>query len=84
MSLFKRIARSSDLASGMMNRLGADVADRLVREPDLFAGEVRSIIIRCAACSDQEGCARLQAENETLAHPPAYCLNADRLEHLRD
>lgn len=82
MGIFSKVFNSSDLVSGMARRLGADIASDLLENPDTNATKMRSLVIRCAACRDQEGCAALQQGRAHLDHAPDYCMNKDYLEHL--
>jgi len=80
MGWISKIARSADLASGMMDRLGSDFAEDILRNPESGTHKYAGVVFRCAGCSDQEGCAKLQAENAHLDHAPAYCRNKKILE----
>lgn len=75
MGLFSKLNRSGDLASGMAERRGVDLSDRILQNPDAGGQEFRRILMRCAHCSDQEGCAALQAGNDHLDAAPNYCMN---------
>ncbi|MCE8001014.1 MAG: adenylosuccinate lyase [Rhodobiaceae bacterium] len=83
MGWITKIAKSADLASGMMERLGSDFATDILEHPETGAQTYASVVFRCAGCSDQAGCARLQAEVDHLDHAPAYCRNAALLESRR-
>lgn len=80
MGWISKIARSADLASGMMDRLGSDFAEDILRNPETGTHKYASVVFRCAGCSDQDGCAKLQAENTHLDHAPDYCRNKKILE----
>ena len=80
MGWMTRMARSADLASGMMDRLGSSFAQDILREPETATRQYAGMIFRCAGCRDQEDCARLQAANDHLDQAPAYCRNKDLLE----
>lgn len=75
MGFFSRISQSADLMHGMAARLGADVTNPILRNPDQGALDFRAMILRCSACTDQVGCANLQARCAHLENAPAYCLN---------
>ncbi|TNF64107.1 MAG: adenylosuccinate lyase [Rhodobacteraceae bacterium] len=77
MGLFRKLAGSADLVSGMAQRLGADMQDQIMSDPEAGARRFAAMVYRCAGCTDQDGCAALQAENDRLDHAPAYCRNAD-------
>ncbi|MFY9209595.1 MAG: DUF6455 family protein [Aestuariivita sp.] len=80
MGWISKIANSADLASGMMERLGSDFAQDIINNPETGTRKYASVVMRCSGCSDQDGCAKLQAENDHLDHAPSYCRNADVLE----
>lgn len=82
MGIFANIFQSADLVSGMASRLGADLAEDLLEYPDTNATRLRGLVIRCAACRDQKGCASLQKGCDHLSAAPDYCMNKDYLEHL--
>ena len=83
MGWIAKIARSADLASGMMDRLGSNFAQTILEAPETGTRAYAGVVYRCAGCSDQEACAKLQAENAHMDHAPAYCRNADILERTR-
>lgn len=80
MGWISKIARSADLASGMMQRLGSRFPQDVLDHPETGTSKYASIVFRCAGCPDQDGCAKLQAEHAHLDHAPAYCRNKDILE----
>ena len=80
MGWISKIAKSADLASGMMDRLGSDFPHKVMTNPETNTHKYAGIVFRCAGCSDQESCAKLQAENDHLDHAPSYCRNAHLLE----
>ena len=80
MGLFSRISQSADLVHGMATRLGADIANPILRNPDQAALHFRAMILRCSACTDQAGCADLQARCAQLDHAPDYCMNKAELD----
>ncbi len=82
MGIFSKVFNSADLVSGMARRLGADISSGLLENPDMNATKMRSLVIRCAACRDQGGCAAIQQSRARLDHAPDYCMNKDYLEHL--
>ncbi|WP_299376307.1 DUF6455 family protein [uncultured Tateyamaria sp.] len=77
-----KLARSADLMTGMLDRMGKGLAHGTPSQAQ--ARHARNLVFRCAACPDQEGCARLQATALTLDHPPVYCPNAQALTALPD
>lgn len=77
MGYLEKLDRSARLAQGMAERVGADLTEHLDLEADTAAYELRRIVLRCASCSDQDGCAKLQSETDTLAEAPGYCMNRD-------
>lgn len=72
MVFFAKLARSADLVSGMAERTGLDLT-----EPG-HAMAFKQMVFACAGCTDQDGCTGLQAANDSLDRPPAYCRNAAR------
>lgn len=72
MVFFSKLDRSADLVKGMATRIGYDVSD------PAHAPLFKQMVFACAGCSDQDGCARLQADADTLDAAPTYCRNADR------
>ena len=83
MGWISKTARSADLASGMMDRLGSTFPEDVMKNPDVNVHKYAGIVFRCSGCSDQDGCARLQAENAHLDKAPSYCRNAALLERTR-
>ncbi len=77
MGFLKRLAQSADLAMGMAKRLDVDLSANALAGDELAGQHLRAIVMRCAQCSDQQGCARLQAGTTTLAQAPRFCQNAD-------
>lgn len=82
MPIVSNFALNADLMNGVMKRLG-----RAALGPDdipnpVRAQKLREMIYRCAACSDQSGCAALQATVMKLESPPLFCRNADALMGL--
>ena len=84
MGLFSRLAGSADLVTGMADRLGADLAGPTLRDAERAAVEHRAMVLRCSACTDQPGCADLQAGSDHLDRAPDYCMNKDILDPHRD
>ncbi len=75
MGFLKKMARSADLANGMADRRDLDLAERILRNPDTAGVELSRMIMRCAGCSDQDGCEKLQACSSHLDAAPDYCRN---------
>lgn len=80
MGLFSRIARSTELASGMAQRVGADFGAAILASPEVEAQKYRSIVMRCSGCRQQGACTALQAANDHLDCAPDYCLNKPELD----
>lgn len=80
MSIFSKLSDSTDLVNGMAQRLGVDVAADIANSPDTAAKKLRQRVILCSSCSDQKGCAELQASTTHLDHAPDYCMNKHALE----
>ncbi len=75
MGFFHRLNRSADLVTGMADRRGVDFSARIMRNPDAGTESFRALMMRCSACSDQDGCAELQANCDHLDAAPDYCCN---------
>ena len=79
MGIFKRVQsrldKSGDLVFGMSRRLGVDLGHRVVHDPEAEARRLRTMLFRCAQCTNQEGCAHLQDRFDTLEDAPGYCMN---------
>lgn len=82
MGIFSGFFQSTDLVEGMARRLGADLSSDIAARPDSAALRLRSLVIRCAACREQEKCRALQAGCSRLHATPGYCMNKDELERL--
>ncbi|MEP2718205.1 DUF6455 family protein [Pseudophaeobacter sp.] len=82
MGLFSKLGQSTDLVEGMADRLGVDFADDIVRDPETGGRKFRRAVLNCSHCSNQAGCADLQAETDHLAEAPDYCRNRDMLAHM--
>ena len=80
MGWISKIARSADLASGMMERLGSSFADDILKAPETATHRYAGVVFRCAGCRCQDDCERLQAEHDHLDHAPDYCRNKVLLE----
>jgi hypothetical protein len=79
MTLFDRLSESARLVSGMTSRLDIDLADRIAASPETAGRTFAAMVQRCAQCSDQAACSKLQEENPMLDAAPAYCRNRDVL-----
>lgn len=75
MGLFKSLADSADLVSGMADRTGTDLSAGILANPESGARAFAAMVYRCASCTEQDGCRHLQAGNDRLDQPPAYCRN---------
>ncbi|MEX3016072.1 DUF6455 family protein [Gymnodinialimonas hymeniacidonis] len=71
---FEKFDRSADLVKGMAERTETDLSDPII------ASQFKQMVLACSACSDQEACTRLQAENSRLDAAPDYCRNALRFK----
>ncbi|MEL7125713.1 MAG: DUF6455 family protein [Pseudomonadota bacterium] len=77
MSVVTRISESADVMSGMMTRLHkAPLGPRDIAT-QAHARRLREMVLRCASCPDQPGCAAMQAMSLTCDAPPDYCPNKD-------
>lgn len=82
MTLASKMARSADLMTGIIDRMGKTALgpDDV---PSLAHGRrLRNMVLRCTTCPDPQGCAALQATVTHLDAPPVYCPNADLLRAL--
>ena len=82
MSFVSRIPQSANLMSGMMTRLHKAPLDPREVATQAHARRLREMVLRCASCPDQEGCAALQAMSMTCAAPPDCCPNWDAFQRL--
>ncbi len=83
MEYFRKISKGAQLVSGMAERLDVSVADCAGSAPELQSRNFASMVMRCAGCSQQDQCTRLQAANETLAEAPDYCRNKDLFDRFK-
>lgn len=83
MGFFTSIADSADLMNGMAERLGADLAEAVARDPENEAAKYRTMVMRCSHCTDRDACAELQGSHAHLGGAPGYCRNKAVLEQLR-
>lgn len=83
MGIFRKFAQSADLVGGMACRLGIDMSERMMRDPEFEAPRFRSMVLRCADCHGQADCAVLQAAQDALDSAPDYCRNKATLEAIR-
>lgn len=84
MKLFSKLASHTDLVNGMATRLGADLGEMILRNPDTEAAHYRSMVMKCTGCRDPEGCRSLLEANDHLSEAPDYCVNKATLEALRE
>ncbi|MBY5974436.1 DUF6455 family protein [Pseudooceanicola marinus] len=80
MGFFSKLDKHADLMGGMADRVGLDMAEKMVDES--VANGYRAAIIRCATCREAGACAQWQAEHATAEHTPGYCRNAGWFEAL--
>ncbi len=83
MGLLSKLGMSTDLVNGMAERLRAEVADLVARDPQRYAPMMRAMAIRCSGCSAQADCRRLQDRSARLDAAPMYCVNKTALDALR-
>ena len=79
MTFFQKISDSTGLVSGMAERLGVDIEARMTH-PETAGRTYRDMVMRCATCSQQGACSKLQDENPLLDAAPDYCMNGDVLK----
>ena len=77
MTIVSKIAPSTDLMTGMMDRLGRTPLSATPTLAD--AQRLRGLVMRCVVCPDQPGCAALQSRAPELDAPPDFCPNATAL-----
>jgi len=80
MSFFSKLGNGADLVIGMSDRLGGNFDAAMVRNPEKAAQDYRSMVLRCASCTEQESCAEHQANSTSFDAAPEYCLNKGVLE----
>ena len=79
MTYFNKMSESTGLVSGMAERLGIDIEDRM-KTPELAGRTYLNMVMRCANCSEHSACTKLQDENPLLDAAPDYCMNGDVLK----
>ena len=79
-----KIAASTDLMNGMIDRLGKMHMDPREVATLAHAHRLRQMVMRCVGCPDQPGCAALQSTVQHLDAPPDYCPNSAVLRVLPD
>ncbi|KUJ80716.1 hypothetical protein AVO45_06700 [Ruegeria marisrubri] len=82
MKLFSKLTSHTDLVTGMASRLGADLGEMILRNPDTEAAHYRSMVMKCTGCRNPEGCKSLLEANDRLDEAPNYCVNKADLEAL--
>lgn len=82
MPLASKLALSADLMNGVITRMGKAVLGADETPSLTQAQKLREMVYRCAACSDQSGCAALQATVTQLDRPPMFCRNSRSLMAL--
>lgn len=83
MGFFSKLGTSTDLVSGMSERLGVDLRGPMMRNPEQAANEYRSMVLRCSSCTDQADCADRQAKSVRFEEAPEYCMNKDVFDQAR-
>ncbi|MFC4215324.1 DUF6455 family protein [Pseudophaeobacter arcticus] len=81
MGLFSKLGQSTDLVEGMADRLGVDFGKSIVADPEAEGRKFRRAVMNCSHCTNQAGCADLQASHSHLEEAPGYCRNRDMLAH---
>ncbi|KPD11397.1 DUF6455 family protein [Phaeobacter sp. 11ANDIMAR09] len=81
MGLFSKLGQSTDLVEGMADRLGVDFGQNMAADPEAEGRKFRRAVMNCSHCTNQAGCADLQAANSHLDEAPSYCRNHDMLAH---
>ena len=83
MSIFSKLAKSTDLVNGLAARLGADLGALVQNDSEMQTPKYRSMVLNCCNCSDQAACARLQDTFSELDTAPDYCRNHDFMNSVR-
>ncbi len=83
MGLFSKLGQSTDLVEGMADRLGIDYGELIAKDPEAEGRKFRLAVMNCNHCSNQSGCAELQAVTQKLSETPGYCRNSHMLSHMR-
>ncbi|EBA16324.1 hypothetical protein RSK20926_21400 [Roseobacter sp. SK209-2-6] len=83
MGLFSKLGQSTDLVEGMADRLGIDYGEVVARDPETEGRKFMRAVLNCSKCSNQDGCAKLQAQSDQLATTPDYCRNTDMLHRMQ-
>lgn len=83
MGLFSKLGQSTDLVEGMADRLGIDYGEIVAKDPEAEGRKFMRAVLNCSHCSNQDGCAELQAQSSQLSDTPEYCRNRDMLSHMR-
>ena len=73
---------SSNLVTGMAQRVGADFAEAAATDPESEAVRYRSAVLGCSTCRSQGECQQLQDDCTHLDAAPEYCVNKDMLEAM--
>lgn len=81
MGFFSRLKAHEPLFRGMADRLGVDFNRWMTSYPD-HAGDYRTAVLSCTACTSETACKTWLAENESAEHAPDYCRNRRMLEAL--
>ena len=80
MGLISKLAGSADLVNGMADRVGLDLGEAVMRNPELVGPQYREMVVRCSTCTDQDACTQLQKSCDHLDAAPAYCRNKDIMD----
>lgn len=83
MGLFSKLGQSADLVEGMADRLGIDYGAVIAKDPEAEGRKFMRAVMNCSKCSNQDGCAELQAHSRQLTETPEYCRNSDMLTHMQ-
>ena len=83
MSIFSKLAVSQDLSKRMAKALEVDLSERFDPASQIGALGLRGVTLRCAACPDQVGCAKLLNATDRLENPPDFCRNKGLLSQLQ-
>ncbi len=78
------LKRHAALVDRMATTLGVDLEEATLRG-DLPMDDLAEAVLRCAGCSNADGCDHWLADHATTGaeHAPDYCRNARQLEGLR-
>lgn len=77
-----RLKRHAALVDRMATARGIDLEEAAMRA-HLAPGDLSDMVLRCAGCSNVEGCGKwLAGQVGAVSETPKYCRNADQFADL--